>query len=65
MTDRLLSIAEVTNWSGLSKDSIYRLMGVGDFPAAIRVGQRAVRWRERELEAWLESRPRTVEAVAD
>ena len=63
MAERLLTIAEVTAWCGLSKDSIYRLMGAGDFPAAIRVGQRAVRWRESELDAWLESRPRTVEAI--
>lgn len=64
MEGRLLSANEVSAWSGLSKDSIYRLMQVGQFPAAVRVGQRAVRWREEELREWLESRPRTQEVVA-
>ena len=36
---------------------IYRLEGAGRFPRRIKVGQRRVGWRLREVLAWLQSRP--------
>ena len=56
-TDRMLRRDEVQERTGLSCSAIYRLMREGDFPLPRRVGQRAVRWRESDLEAWLASRP--------
>ncbi|MYE18825.1 MAG: AlpA family phage regulatory protein [Rhodospirillales bacterium] len=41
----------------LSRSVIYRLIQESDFPLPHRVGQRAVRRRESDLEAWLASRP--------
>ena len=48
--NRLLRLKEVVQMVGLSRASIYRLMDSGDFPHAIRVGPRAVRWRLRDIE---------------
>lgn len=55
--DRMLRREEVEQRTGMSRSTIYRLMREGDFPLPQRVGQRAVRWRESELEAWLAARP--------
>ena len=57
-TDRLLRLSEVLARCGLSRSSLYRMMRDGSFPEPLKVGVRAVRWRESEIEAWLESRPR-------
>jgi len=32
---------------------------MGDFPAPIKIGKRAVGWLEAEVHAWLESRQRS------
>ena len=57
-TDRLLNRAEVEAKTGLGRSTIYRLMRRGEFPTPIRIGPRAVRWPQSELDAWLASRPR-------
>lgn len=55
--DRMLRREEVEERVGISRSAIYRLMRVGQFPAPRRVGLRAVRWSESDLQAWLASRP--------
>ena len=57
MRDRLLRRRYVEEITGLSRSSIYRLMLEGEFPRPVRVGPTAVRWRESDITAWLESRP--------
>ena len=57
-TDRLLRLSEVLARCGLSRSSLYRMMRDGSFPEPLKVGVRAVRWRESEIEAWLEALPR-------
>ena len=57
-TDRLLRLSEVLARCGLSRSSLYRMMRDGSFPEPLKVGVRAVRWRESEIEVWLETRPR-------
>ena len=42
----------------MSRSHIYRLMQKGDFPRPVRIGPAAVRWRESEVNAWVESRPK-------
>ena len=56
--EQLLSRLQVEGLTNLSCSSLYRLMRAGLFPTPIKVGTRAVRWRQRELADWLESRPR-------
>ena len=53
----LLPRARVEELTGLSTPSIYRLMKVGEFPRPVRIGQRAVRWRREDVDAWLSARP--------
>ena len=55
--DRLLRLREVIEMTGLSSSTIYRLKPKGEFPLAIKVGPRAVRWRLSEIIRWMESRP--------
>ena len=57
MQDRLLRRREVERITGMSRASIYRLMQRGEFPRPVKVGSTAVRWKESDLTAWIESRP--------
>ena len=57
MGDRLLRRREVEELSGIRRSTIYRKMKDGDFPRPVRVGPSAVRWRESDIVAWVESRP--------
>ena len=56
--DRLLRRQEVEKRCGLARTTIYRWMRAGMFPEPLRVGPRAVRWPESEIEHWLAARPR-------
>ena len=47
---------EVENFTGLSRSSIYDMMAKGEFPIPVRIGRRAVAWRESDLAAWLAQR---------
>ena len=63
MSDRLLRREEVEVRTGLARSSIYRLMRLKRFPEPLRIGDRAVRWPEAEIEAWLADRPRATGEV--
>ena len=56
--DRLMSCPEVEKRICASHSFIYREMQKGTFPRPLKLSPRAVRWRESEIEAWLEGRPR-------
>ena len=56
--DRLLRLSAVQTRTALGRSTIYRLMRNGDFPEPLKIGARAVRWRESEIEEWLAARPR-------
>ncbi|HHT8972210.1 TPA: helix-turn-helix transcriptional regulator [Burkholderia cenocepacia] len=51
--ERLLRFPEVRARIGLSKTEIYRRIAAGTFPAGVRLGARAVAWRESAVEAWI------------
>lgn len=53
---KYLNLKEVIAWVRLSKATIYRLMKVGKFPEAHKLGVRAVRWRVSDIEEWLEQK---------
>ncbi|HGW5373309.1 helix-turn-helix transcriptional regulator [Pseudomonas aeruginosa] len=38
---------------GLSKSQIYRLIGLGEFPAPVPLGAKAVAWRADQVDAWI------------
>ena len=57
MSDRLLRRPEVEELTGLSRASIYRRMDSGKSPPPVRVGSIAVRWKESDITAWMQSLP--------
>jgi len=56
MTERIYRRPDVEALTGLSRSTLYAMMSRGQFPKPVRLGLRAVGWRERDLFAWLESR---------
>ena len=54
--DRILRLPEVVEVTGLSRSSIYRLIGIDAFPRQRRLGPRSSGWRLSDVEGWLESR---------
>ncbi len=57
--DVLLTRREIEQRTGLSRSTIYRKMREGTFPVPLKVSERAVRWRERDIRAYVDSRPRS------
>ena len=57
-TDRLLRLSEVQTRTALARSTIDGKMRDGSFPEPLKIGVRAVRWPESEIEAWLAARPR-------
>ena len=57
--DVLLTRREVERRTGLSRSTIYRKMSEGTFPVPLKVSERAVRWRESDIRAYVDSRPRS------
>mgnify|MGYP002336529854 CR=1 FL=1 len=53
ISDPLLRIAEVRKMTRRSTSRIYADMAAGLFPRPIRIGARAVAWRESDLTGWL------------
>ncbi len=53
--DRLLCLKEVIALTTYQRASIYRKMQDGSFPKQVKIGARAVRWRESEIDAWVAS----------
>jgi prophage regulatory protein len=54
--DRLIRQPEVSHLTGYSKASIYRLMLTNQFPQSVKLGERAVAWRESSIYEWMDSR---------
>ncbi|MBL1436003.1 MAG: AlpA family phage regulatory protein [Rhodobacteraceae bacterium] len=50
---RRKSVEKIT---GLSRSMIYEQMERGEFPRPIRIGRRAVAWRESDIAAWQAAR---------
>jgi prophage regulatory protein len=56
--DRLLRLPDVKHQTGLSRTTLYELMGLpaaqGGFPRPIKVHRISV-WSENEVQSWIES----------
>ncbi len=63
MIDRLIRRPEVQRLTGLSRSSLYEMIAAGKFPAPVRIGPRAVAWRESEIHKWIEARPPALPAI--
>ncbi|WP_369973867.1 helix-turn-helix transcriptional regulator [Pelomonas sp. KK5] len=46
----------VLRMTSLGRSTIYRLISEGKFPRPVRIGDRAVAWRQTDLDSWSETR---------
>ena len=53
---KFLRRPEVIERTGLSRSTIYSYMTLGKFPRPVRIGARAVAWREEDIDNWMASR---------
>lgn len=60
---RLVRCPEVLDRTGYRKSWLYTLIRRGEFPEPVRLGARAVAWREADLQTWIESRPNRSDAA--
>ena len=58
---KLIKRKDVERLTTLSRSTIYDKMSKGTFPRPVRLGERAVAWRESDVIAWLERRPQAGE----
>jgi predicted DNA-binding transcriptional regulator AlpA len=53
--DRLVDMAFITAYTGLTDKWFYKLIKDGEFPKPIKLG-RSSRWTESEVKSWLKQR---------
>jgi prophage regulatory protein len=56
--DRLLTWPELTQLIPYHRVHVNRLERAGKFPLRLQLGAKRVAWRESEIQAWIDSRPR-------
>ncbi|NVO55010.1 AlpA family transcriptional regulator [Rhodobacteraceae bacterium B1Z28] len=56
MHDKIYRRPDVETLVGLSRSTIYAMIADGTFPKPIKLGKRAVGWRQSEVLSWLDSR---------
>ncbi|OWU66541.1 hypothetical protein ATO2_18365 [Roseovarius sp. 22II1-1F6A] len=56
MPNRIYRLQEVQERTGLGRSTIYRLEAKGEFPARIKLSERAVGWHSAAIDSWIESR---------
>ena len=54
---KILRLPDVLEMIQLSRTTIYRLIQKGDFPKPGKLGKRANRWKNTDIEEWIENRP--------
>jgi prophage regulatory protein len=52
----LLRLPAVVLATGLSRSTIYRLAGLGEFPRCIKLTERTSAWCASEINQWIEAR---------
>jgi prophage regulatory protein len=55
-TPRILRRKDVESRVGLARSSLYSLIQKNEFPRPVQLSERAVGWREADVNEWLESR---------
>lgn len=53
---RLLRLCAVKDRTGLGTSTIYAARARGEFPDPVRIGPRAVAWKETDIEMWIQAR---------
>jgi prophage regulatory protein len=55
-TTRFLRLPTVLLLTGLSRTTVYRMVMADTFPAPVRLGKRAVGWRDEDVRQWMDRR---------
>ena len=65
--DRFLRMPEVLDKIGFGESMLNEMINEGSFPKPARIGSRAVRWSENEVDEWIAARlaEREGEATSD
>ncbi|MEI2627874.1 AlpA family transcriptional regulator [Erwinia aphidicola] len=53
--DKMVDMAFITDFTGLTDKWFYKLIKDGEFPKPIKLG-RSSRWMQSEIEAWVQQR---------
>jgi prophage regulatory protein len=63
MSDRFMRAEEVAGLMGISKPTLIRWADKGVFPKPVKIGPRAVGWRESVVDAYMVSREEAATAA--
>lgn len=55
-SEGLAKLPAVMTATGLSRSTLYARVKAGDFPAPVKLGERAVAWPVESVRAWIASR---------
>jgi len=55
---KILRTPEVTDLTGLSRATIWRLERKGKFSSRLQLSENAIGWREDDVMQWIATRPR-------
>lgn len=55
INQKFVKLPEVISTVGKSRSSIYMAIKKGEFPAPVRIGQRAVAWTSESITQWQEA----------
>lgn len=64
VTNTILRLPAVKQKTGQSRSTIYDKVQRGEFPAPVKLGERAVGWIEAEVDAWVKDRIEARDRVA-
>lgn len=56
--DEILRLADACALAGIGKNTLYRMLGEGKFPAALELSPGRVGWLKSEVIHWRDNRPR-------
>ncbi len=56
MAEIIMRLPEVQTAVGVGRSTLYDWMKAGTFPRPVKLGARAIGWRQAEILAWLDSR---------
>jgi len=61
----ILRLSEVSQATGLSRSTIYRLVQAGNFPPSLKLTTRTIGWYSTDIETWIAARAAVSKDQAD
>ena len=61
----ILRLPEVSQATGLSRSTIYRLVQTGNFPPPLKLTTRTIGWYSTDIDTWISARAATSKDQAD